>query len=854
MIFNTHILFFLFFFSFVSNILHSSSKTSKSNSDSFVLACGGSSDATDANGRNWAPDSKFLASPSNSMTASAQSQDPSLPSSIPYMTARIFTSSATYKFSLSSKNRHWVRLHFYPSSYTDFSAAESYFSLTANEFILLRNFSALITAQALTQAYIIKEFSLTPIQSGSLNLTFTPSSTHKGSLAFVNGIEVISMPEIFQQATMVGFSDQSLETEYSVFQTMFRLNVGGQFIPEANDSGLTRTWYDDSPYLFGAAFGVSSEADKNVSIKYPSREAEYIAPVDVYKTARTMGPNPKINVNFNLTWVFQIDANFTYLVRLHFCEYQLSKANQRVFDIFINNQTAQQSADVMAWADSKKGVPVYKDFVMYVKDDGNGDGELWVALHPSVSMKPEYYDVILNGLEVFKVNDTRGNLAGPNPKPSWLQQKAISDQQSRSFGPSQSNKRARVIGGVVGGLGSFVLIVGVLVFLNRRKCKTGTRNTNTASWLPLYGSSRSSGTTRSSGSSRFSTLGGGFCRHFSLGEIKSATKNFDESQVIGVGGFGKVYEGVVDGGTKVAIKRSNPSSEQGVHEFQTEIDLLSKLRHRHLVSLIGACKENDEMILVYDYMANGTLREHLYKTNKPPLSWKQRLEICIGAARGIHYLHTGAKYTIIHRDVKTTNILLDEKWVAKVSDFGLSKTGPTLNQTHVSTVVKGSFGYLDPEYFRRQQLTDKSDVYSFGVVLFEVLCGRAALNPSLSKEQVSLADWARNNFRKGTMDSIIDQHIKGEISLECSKKFAETAMKCLSDQGIDRPSMGAVLWNLEFALQLQDNPDGPNVMAEQKANDAFVVHTTLFNIEEEAEETDDSSNVIFSQIVNPQGR
>ncbi|KAI3459215.1 hypothetical protein Pfo_015878 [Paulownia fortunei] len=849
-------------FSCIIITVHSQSKTnttSAANADSFVLACGGTSDATDANGRKWTSDTKFITS-NNSVSATAQSQDPSLPSTVPYMTARIFKSEATYKFSVSPKYRHWIRLHFYPSSYDNFDSLRSFFSVTAGGFTLLNNFSASITAEALTQAYIIREFTMLGLESGTLDLSFTPSPAYNNSFAFINGIEIISMPEIFQSVPMVGFSDQNLDAEFYTMQTMFRLNVGGQYIPASNDSDLSRTWYDDSPYIYGAGFGVTTEADKNVTIAYPSKESKYIAPLDVYRTARSMGPNSTVNQNYNLTWIFQIDVNFTYLVRLHFCDYQLDKVNQMVFSIFINNQTAEPEADVIAWAGGK-GVPVYKDYATYV-NGRTGDDQLWVALHPNVEVKPEFYDSILNGLEIFKLNDTKGNLAGPNPVPSPMKAEAES-QQGRLTSPSKSSKSGIIIGSVSGSLAGFGLVVGLIAFLKHRKTREKEElSSSTGGWLPIYGSSRSSGTnttSKSSGSSRISNLGGGLCRHFSLAEIRLGTDDFSESRVIGVGGFGKVYKGFIDGNTTtVAIKRANPSSEQGVLEFLNEIELLSKLRHRHLVSLIGACEENNEMILVYDYMANGTLREHLYKSNNPTLSWGQRLGICIGASRGIHYLHTGAKYTIIHRDVKTTNILLDEKWVAKVSDFGLSKTGHTLNQTHVSTIVKGSFGYLDPEYFRRQQLTDKSDVYSFGVVLFEVLCGRPALNPSLPKEQVSLADWAILNHRRSTLEDIIDLQIKGEINPECLKHFTETAVKCLSDNGLDRPSMGEVLWNLEYCLQLQNNPDGPKVVAKQKANDAYAMYATLLSIEEEGEICDEfkdhSANAVFSQIVNPKGR
>lgn len=856
---NTHVLFCLVFFSFVFNAAHVLSGGSKWDSDSFILSCGDSGGGADADGRKWVPDTKFLVSSEKSISARAQLQDPSLPSPIPYMSARIFTSESTYQFSVSPKNRLWIRLHFYPSSYSDLNASDSFFSVTAGSFTLLNNFSVSITAKALTQAYIIKDFSLTPMESGHLNITFKPSSDHDGSYAFVNAIEVISMPDIFGSATIVGLPDQSLDTAGSSLQTMYRLNVGGQYIAANNDSRLSRTWYDDSPYLYGAAFGVTSEADINVSVKYPSDIPDYIAPVDVYRTARTMGPDPKINQNYNLTWVFQVDANFTYIVRFHFCEFLHSKINQRVFDIYVNNQTAQPATDLIAWAGSD-GVPVYRDFAVYVNDQP-GDEQLWVALHPSVSMKPEFYDAILNGLEIFKLNDANGNLAGLNPVPSSM---LIEAEETRKFASPESSINAPLIGGIAGGAAAGMVVIAIALFMVFQKKKMLNRSTSaTSGWLPVYGgsgktASKSSISGKSTASSNLSSMAAGFCRHFSLAGMRHGTMNFDESHVIGVGGFGKVYKGVVDGSTKVAIKRSNPSSEQGIREFQTEIEMLSKLRHRHLVSLIGYCEEDNEMILVYDYMANGTLREHLYKSNKPHLSWKQRLEICIGAARGLHYLHTGAKHTIIHRDVKTTNILLDEKWVAKVSDFGLSKTGPEINHTHVSTMVKGSFGYLDPEYFRRQQLTEKSDVYSFGVVLFEVLCARPALDPGLPKDEISLADWALQCQKKGILEGIIDPYIKGEITLDCLIKFAETAEKCLSDQGHERPSMGDVLWNLEFAFQLQMNPHGEKIEVEKAKEDIYDMHRSMLKIDEDSEVCKETENFtageVFAEMLNSNGR
>nr|KAJ0187433.1 hypothetical protein LSAT_V11C900491650 [Lactuca sativa] len=302
------------------------------------------------------------------------------------------------------------------------------------------------------------------------------------------------------------------------------------------------------------------------------------------------------------------------------------------------------------------------------------------------------------------------------------------------------------------------------------------------------------------------------CRHFKFSEILIATDKFNESLVIGHGGFGKVYKGNIINGSSVtiaAIKRLDSMSSQGATEFRAEVEMLSKLRHCHLVSLLGYCNHEKEMILIYEYMPNGTLEDHLHKLHTP-LSWLQRLKICIGTARGLDYLHTGTgiEFGVIHRDVKSSNILLHESWEAKISDFGLSRIGgknqPT---TCVNTLVKGTFGYLDPNYFSTGKLTRKSDVYAFGVVLLEVLCRKRAVDRRLDEEQWGLVTWAQESIKEGNLNNIIDSGIKAQISSKCLKEFVRIVERCLLNNPKQRPTMAEVVVTLDSIQNLQQKID-----------------------------------------------
>ncbi|KAJ8567143.1 hypothetical protein K7X08_019351 [Anisodus acutangulus] len=848
----------------------------------FLLNCGAPS-ADESDGRRWDTDNHYRnILPSNassiSRAATASKQDPSV-STIPYMNARIFISQFTYTFPVSPGAK-FLRLYFYPADYLNFNKSDFFFSVTVNHFTLLSNFSASLTVAASIDSSktLRKEYVINVDETQVLNITFSP---FPNSYAFVNGIEIVSMPtDLYIQGdghdiNLVGQSYLYNIKNNSALENVYRLNVGGDFVPSTGDTGGYREWAIDNDFVIGLGFQTPRF---DVSITYTPKTPPYTAPTSVYTTSRTMA-----NYSQSLDWEFPLYSGFFYLFRLHFCEIQLEveKQNYRVFDISIGNQTADHQVDVIQRSGGWR-FPTYEDYVVNVRDpDGRRSIQsVSLDLRPNMETKAVYDNAILNGLEIFKLNDSNGNLSVPNPE-SRIEVPTNSPQNNKK------KKTSHIIVVIIAGVISVIVLFSILCFFILRRRKSSAKDSGPSvtksSWVQL--STTSDSTQRTAGSVS-SSLPSDLCRHFLLEEIKAATGNFDDNFLIGKGGFGNVYKGNIDNGaTIVAVKRLNPSSKQGVREFETEILMLSKLRHLHLVSLIGYCDNNNEMILVYDYMAHGTLRDHLYKTENVPLPWRKRLEICIGAAKGLHYLHTGTKHTIIHRDVKSTNILLDDKWVAKVSDFGLSKVGPLggTENTHVSTAVKGSFGYVDPEYYKRQQLTEKSDVYSFGVVLFEVLCGRPAIIPNMPKGQVNLADWACRCCKKGNLEQIIDRRLEGQIAPECLNKFAEAAYNCLRDQGIQRPSMGDVVWSLEFALKLQDAANNRGHKAEENGyptspsfplilNGPTNISTDegeVFSASYEAggkttssgtytsmTSSDDKlkSDTIFSEILNPLGR
>ncbi|KAG0489555.1 hypothetical protein HPP92_006418 [Vanilla planifolia] len=289
-------------------------------------------------------------------------------------------------------------------------------------------------------------------------------------------------------------------------------------------------------------------------------------------------------------------------------------------------------------------------------------------------------------------------------------------------------------------------------------------------------------------------------KFFSIEEIKKYTNNFPEINVIGSGGYGKVYRGMLPDGRLLAIKRSNAGSNQGGIEFKTEIELLSRVHHKNLVDLIGFCFQQGERILVYEYVPKGSLRESLSGKSGIQLDWLRRLKIALDSARGLAYLHEFADPPIIHRDIKSANILLDENLNAKVADFGLSKLVSHDEIDHVSTQVKGTLGYLDPEYYMTQILTEKSDVYSFGVVMLEMITGEPPISNGKYVITVVKSAMNKNDVYYG-LKGVLDPVLGGTAYLAGFRRFVELALHCVEESADDRPTMSDVVKEIEDLLK-----------------------------------------------------
>lgn len=309
--------------------------------------------------------------------------------------------------------------------------------------------------------------------------------------------------------------------------------------------------------------------------------------------------------------------------------------------------------------------------------------------------------------------------------------------------------------------------------------------------------------------------GNGDVNIFTYSELRAATKNFRQDLILGEGGFGIVYKGIIDDNvrpafpsTQVAVKVLNRDGLQGDREWLAEVYHLGQFSHPNLVKLIGYCCEDEHRLLVYEYMACGSLEKHLFRRICLTMPWSTRMRIALDAAKGLAFLH-GATRPIIYRDFKTSNILLDSHYNAKLSDFGLAKEGPVGDQTHVSTRVLGTDGYAAPEYVMTGHLTARSDVYGFGVVLLEMLIGRRAMDKSRPSREQNLAEWARPFLvHNRKLQKIIDPRMEGQYCFTKAQKVANLAYQCLSQNPKGRPTMSQVVEILEVVQEQDDNEQG----------------------------------------------
>ncbi|KAG5523026.1 hypothetical protein RHGRI_034992 [Rhododendron griersonianum] len=694
--------------------------------DHIAVNCGSSSDSTTEDTRKWTGDigSNYITSlhGSKGKLISSKATDQPLPyDPIPYRTARLSRWPFTYTFCVTPGQK-LIRLHFYPVLYLGgFKRSKAFFTVKASRYTLLSNFSAALTVDALGLTSLVKEYYLDVDEDQPLIITFSPSRIGNSDevYAFVNGIEIISMPAALYHtregnpaAQIVGKSDRFTLDKIIALEKVHRLNVGGSSISPIEDRGMFRDWNEDSNYLLEKSR--VKPVTTTIRIKYTSIPP-YTAPQKVYQTSWSLVPGKHANkTESNFTWRLPVDLGFRYLLRLHFCEleYEIKESGRMEFSIFVNEQVVEAKGDLIHWSGGN-GVAVFKDYVVIMDGERmEGKRDLLIALLPHNHEWTEPIDATIKGLEVFKLSNPDKNLAGVNPVS--LESASTSPKPKKLVFASGGNAIAT---GVV----IVLTVLNVIVYQ-----------------LRSLGENSAEGNLSSSTSE-------GLCRRFSLAKLMSVTNNFDDEFVIGRGGFGKVYKALIDDdATLVALKRCNLKS-QGAKEFWTEIEMLSKLRHTHLVSLLGYCDERNEMILVYEFMEHGTLADHLYNTKTKGngmvgyMSWEQRLNICVGAARGLDYLHTDSRPkgrpTMADVVARLEYALASERAVNE--QFGENTKGRNRSKGNVSKVFQRAIEFLakgaDIKWIKRKA-NSQSEGKGNGPAIFSPLIKKAENLDFLEKE------------------------------------------------------------------------------------------------------------------------
>ncbi|CAN5964123.1 unnamed protein product [Sphagnum jensenii] len=643
------------------------------------------------------------------------------------------------------------------------------------------------------------------------------------SVPFISAISFSFVPADFFYSPVYGL----LSGTHSIyFETKYRLNFGGDGLVRHPDDQFDRYWFpiqgSNSTFIQSTSPLQSLVASQIVG------NGESIwgyPPATVMDTALTSSGNITISI--------PDDYNYVYILSFYYAEFNsTANAGSRIFYLEVPDQTVssplgpianaletwERSTNPMATMTNNQDAIAIEEIKSSTNlTDWTGDPCVpvpypWVTCSTDSNFVPSITAVNLSGYNLTgPISPSFGNLLSltslflqnnslSGTIPYWLVElPSLSElylpgnpflQGPSSMSNTKSTNIAIIIGPVLGGILALIIIISLVLFIQRKFHIKTKERTLAGGHLQMMKVARAGG------------------NPYSLAEVVTATNNFKIQ--IGKGGFGPVYYGKLEDGQEVAIKILDVKSSQGPSEFFNEVDILSRVNHRNLVSLIGYCLEDGQQMLIYEYMHKGSLCDHLYgdlSTSTNELDWTTRLHIALNASQGLEYLHSGCNPSIIHCDVKTSNILLlNNMKNAKVANFGLSRLTYGENIIHITTNVMGTSGYLDPEYFTSQCLSVKSDVYSFGVVLLEIIFGRKAIDTTLPNQEAwNLCDWVRFNLQESNINKILDPIVKASNpNLDAIWKVVEIAIQCVEPKAIHRPIMTKVVEQLRAAITIQE--------------------------------------------------